>query len=124
MEDGDVLQAAEALRRFLPELAGDAAPGLDRELGELLERGRAGESVKVPLLRLLSGHEATRDWMRRALEVPQKYRTFQPQAGRVRLSAVRYACPRCGTEWYRFSVLDEVPSCPDDEVPFEPVTDR
>ncbi|GAA4091809.1 hypothetical protein [Actinomadura miaoliensis] len=123
MEDEDVLRAAEALRRFLPELVGDAAPELDRELGALLERGRAGESVKVPVLRLLSGYDATREWMRRALDVPTKYRTFQPHPGRTRLPAVRYACPRCGQEWYRFSVLDEVPSCPDDEVPYEPVTE-
>jgi hypothetical protein len=123
VEDEDVLRAAEELRPQLPELVGDAAPELDRELAALLERGRSGDPVKVPVLRLLSQHDATREWMRRALEdAPTSHRAFQPQPGRARLPGVRYACPRCGKEWYRFSVLDQVPSCPDDEVPYEPVT--
>jgi hypothetical protein len=119
MDDEEVLAAAEALRPLLGGLAGGDAAELGARLDELIRRAGTGQSVKVPLLSLLAGNPVTREWMRQALEVPREYRTFQPQAGRTDIAGVLYACPRCGRQWYRFSVLDPIPVCENDEIPYE-----
>lgn len=119
MDEADVLAAAVAVQPYLGELAGAEAEEIERELSALLARGAAGESVKVGLLTLLSRNAATREWIRRALAVPREYRAFQPQGGTAEVPGLRYVCPGCGLEWYRFSVLDPVPVCATDEIRYE-----
>ncbi|WNI16768.1 hypothetical protein [Actinacidiphila sp. ITFR-21] len=75
MDGEEVLASAVAVRPYLRELAGADAQPIERELAELLARGAAGEPVRVPvltLLTLLTGHAATREWIRRALAVPRE----------------------------------------------------
>src|SRR5215213_6468389 len=109
MEEEDVLAAALAVRPYLRDLVGAEAAAVEAELAALLARAAAGEPVKVPLLTLLARNAATREWIRRALAVPREERAFQPPGGYPAVPGLRYVCPGCGLEWYRFSVLDPVP---------------
>jgi hypothetical protein len=118
MTEDDLLAVASAIRPHLPNLIDGDPSAVDEQIQRLLDRAAQGEEVKQPLLRLLAQDAATREWARKALTVPKELRTYEPQPGQVRLPALLYRCPRCGRPWYRFSVLDPVPTCEQDQIPY------
>jgi hypothetical protein len=113
MEEQEVLQVARAIRPRLPELIGNDAEKVDRQLEELLKRAGAGEPVKVSVLKVLRQREGTREWANSLLKVPPSYRSYQQLPGRKQVPTVpRYVCPEGhGDPWYRFSVAEEIPRC-------------
>jgi hypothetical protein len=115
MEEHEVLDAARAIRPHLPDLVGDEANDVDRELQRLLARAETGENVKTDVLELLRQRDKTRQWANALLKVPPQYRSYERQAGRVqRVSVPKYSCPQGYYVWYRFSIGDQVPLCPND----------
>jgi hypothetical protein len=122
MDEREVLETAQAIRPYLPELVGDQADEVDRELNELLGQADAGKSVKIPILKVLRRHDATREWANKLLKVPLQDRSYERLPGRRQIPAVpMYGCPEGdGEPWYRFSVAEEIPRCPKHDVPFVP----
>ena len=118
MEEQEVLDAAQAIRPHLPDLIGEEADQVDRQLEQLLTRAETGEKVKIDILRLLSRRDTTREWANRLLKVPQQYRSYERPPGRLqRVSVPKYVCPEGdGAPWYRFTVGDQVPLCPNHNV--------
>jgi hypothetical protein len=119
LEEQEVLNAARAIRPHLPDLVGDDAVEVDGQLQHLLARSEAGETVKIAILRVLSQRNATRQWANDLLKVPQRDRSYEGLPGKVQMVSVpRYICPKGdGTPWYRFSVGDQVPLCPNHRIP-------
>jgi hypothetical protein len=118
LEEQEVLDAAWAIRPHLPDLVGEEAPEVDGELQRLLERAEAGETVKIDILRLFSHRDATRQWANDLLKVPQRDRSYERPPGKVQAVTVpKYICPKGdGTPWYRFSIGDQVPLCPNHRI--------
>lgn len=113
-----MLDAARAIRPHLPDLVGDEAGEMDEQLQRLLTRSEAGETVKIDILRVLSQQDATRQWANDLLKVPQRDRSYEGLPGPVqKVSVPKYVCPRGdGTPWYRFSIGDQVPLCPNHHI--------
>jgi hypothetical protein len=122
IEDQVVLEAACAIRPYLPELLGNDASKVDAELSALLEV-ESGSGVEVERLhRLLQRDEATREWLLEFLDDPAH---VPPDVQAVRSSgvqfpdgnpvrAVRYRCPEADHYvWYRRTVTERVAECPD-----------
>jgi len=118
LEEQEVLDAARAIRPHLPDLVGDKAGEMDEQLQRLLTRSEAGETVKIDILRVLSQQDATRQWANDLLKVPQRDRSYEGLPGKVqKVSVPKYVCPRGdGTPWYRFSIGDQVPLCPNHHI--------
>jgi hypothetical protein len=119
LEEQEVLDAAQAIRPHLPDLVGEEAEEVDRELQRLLARAETGEMVRIDILRVLSHRDATRQWANDLLKVPQRDRSYEPPPGKVQAVTVpKYICPKGdGTPWYRFSISDQVPLCPNHRIP-------
>lgn len=113
-----MLDAARAIRPHLPDLVGDEAEELDGQLQRLLARSETGETVKIDILRVLSQQPATRRWANDLLKVPQRDRSYEGPPGKVqKISVPKYICPKGdGTPWYRFSIGDQVPLCPNHHI--------
>jgi len=58
----DILQAAQDIRPFLKELAGDEAEKIGQELDALLKQLHTGAKTDTDILRLLKRHEKTEEW--------------------------------------------------------------
>jgi hypothetical protein len=111
----DEVELAERVRGELATLlpAEDAA-AVDSALGELIERGRRGEPVATPILKLLRAHPELR---RRAAELadPATHRAVVPPPGARQLPlAPRYVCPNGDYEYFHINVSRAVPRCPHD----------
>jgi hypothetical protein len=124
MDDEEVLEAARAIRPHLQSLIGDHADEMNSELTQLLDQAEAGEAVKLQVLQLLSRRQETREWARRFLRIPRSERTYEVLPGRSGpISVPRYACRfGDGEPWYRFSVAEEVPMCPEHDIAYDRVT--
>lgn len=114
-----MLDAAQAIRPHLPDLVGQEAERVDRELQRLLTQAQTGATVKIDILRLLSQRDATRRWANDLLKVPQQDRSYERPPGKVQQVTVpKYVCPKGdGRPWYRFSVGDQVPICSKHHIP-------
>jgi hypothetical protein len=119
MEEQEVLEAAQAIRPHLPDLVGEEAEEVDRELRQLLARAETGETVKIDILRVLSHRDATRQWANHLLNVPERDRSYERPPGKAQaVSVPKYICPKGdGPPWYRFSIGDQVPLCPNHRIP-------
>ncbi|MBA9005003.1 hypothetical protein [Thermomonospora cellulosilytica] len=124
MNEDEIVSAAHMMRLLLPELVGDDAQEVGRELDDLLARAHSGEPVKEPLLRLVFRYEGTRTWMEDVLNSPRgtaRPRKIEVLPGdRDTGSGTLYVCPKCGEEWERDDVLEPVPRCAKDGVDFIP----
>ncbi len=58
----DILQAAQDIRPFLKELAGDEAEKIGQELDELLIQFQIGAKTETDILRFLKKNEKTKKW--------------------------------------------------------------
>jgi hypothetical protein len=121
MTDDDVRRAA---MQIMPELSAlldqEAAESLGTRLRDALRHDAATGSAEIR--QLLTGHAATREWMRERLrgdpdDLPN-IRGYQELPG---LSPVipgePYACPVCGSTWSRPSIDDPVPPCEVHQIP-------
>ncbi|MGD1940428.1 MAG: hypothetical protein ACFB0G_03890 [Leptolyngbyaceae cyanobacterium] len=119
----DVLQAAQEIRPYLPDLlthpdAGIMAQRLDLSLNTAADL----EAQSTSILNVLSSAEPTREWARLYLEEHQPaaailpiIRTYQPLPGKAGVVASpRYQCPvaSCHQVWYRRQAADTIPNCP------------
>jgi hypothetical protein len=124
-DDRGVLEAARAIRPYLDQLVGPAAPRLDREIAEML-RDPAGDIARLSTV--LHRNEDTGWFVDRVLADrphfrPPYHQQVQPRdvpgpAGQIgRIAAQRYACPEGDYVWYRPDVGTQVPECPDHHLP-------
>lgn len=113
-----MLDAARAIRPHLPGLVGEEAAEVDDQLQRLLALSETGETVKIAVLRVLSQRDATRQWANELLKVPQRDRSYEGPPGKVQIVSVpKYVCPEGdGDPWYRFSIGDQVPLCPNHRI--------
>jgi hypothetical protein len=126
MEAKGVLEAARAVRPYLPELVGPDAGRADRRIADLLAAAGLGEDVAAELWSVLTGTEAIAAFVVEVLDDAPYYRPpeWQPSnprggglehlpgpAGPVQ-HAGKYACPQGDYVWYRAAVGTPVPQCP------------
>jgi len=59
----DILEGGRSIRPFLPELLGNDAVQVDKQLAELLAKAMAGQQVEQQILEILKSHPDTRNWI-------------------------------------------------------------
>ncbi len=131
-EGTGVIEAARAIRPYLPCLLGpSAAAGLDRRLTEELiglSDGPVTTAATVGRLRaLLEAQEDTAWFLAEVLRDTPEHRppyhqprytrrhtgdTASPAGDPGPVGAARYACPHGDYVWYRPDVATPVPACP------------
>ena len=122
----DILEAANVIRLYLPDLLGTEAETADHTLADLKTKTAAGESVDNQILELLADRDATREWTRQFLSdkiPPPVMRSYNPLAGSPSvIDATTYVCPvpGCTMVWYRPKAGIEPPLCPEHNVPLVP----
>ena len=126
MSEPDLLDAARAIRPYLPSLLDEsAAAEVDSSLAALLASGGTEDAV----LAELEGHEATAEWTAAFLEhgaPPElavvRERDFTELAGHGEpVRAPKYICPEGDFVWYRHAVGQQPPRCPTHGKVVEPV---
>lgn len=127
-EDTLLLDAARAIRGFLPELVEQCfAAEVDDELVRLLALAEEGKPVLEQVAAVLSRSPETLDWVSAYLEhgVPPEFaevreRVFQGLEGVPAAPAPeKYRCPSGDFVFYRRSVGIPVPQCPTHQIPLE-----
>lgn len=121
-EEEPILEAARAIRAYLPDLLGDAALEVDRSIADLFSAGAGGAQITQGLARVLTEHTETREWTAQLLSngklLPPEISVLidrgaaPPPGDPGVVSAVRYVCPQGDYVRYRTSVSEQVPSCP------------
>ncbi|MGW7404857.1 hypothetical protein ACWGI9_14175 [Streptomyces sp. NPDC054833] len=124
-DPGVVLEAARAIRPYLPELfshAPERAGRLDTELARLLDPG-AGSGAAESVLRVLEGNPITQVWAAQFIDfgVPPEFAgpgTRGPAGpvpsgdGEALRPGPKYVCPVGGdVVWWRRHIGQEVPRC-------------
>ncbi|MEH2180316.1 hypothetical protein [Nostoc sp.] len=90
-EPEDILEGTRSIRPFLPELLGDDAVRLDRQLSELLAEAKVGGQVHEQILEKLKSYPNTRNWMAEFLSDKQVSKGFEPLPGKGQpISASKY----------------------------------
>jgi len=118
----DVIQAAQAMRPYLPELLdASVVTAFAQRLEQLLAQSAQTQDDQA-VRELLGQQEATREWLRLyleerrpAAEILKVLRTYHPLPGKSgAIASPRYRCPvaSCNRVWYRRQVEDAVPNCP------------
>lgn len=126
LTSNDVLDAAHAIRPYLPELLGAEAETVDHALAELLAKAESGEAVDNQILELLAEREPTRDWIRQYLPYEGLYNmkgSYDPLGGSVSpIKANTFVCqvPGCSEIWYRPRAGIEPPRCKEHQIPLVP----
>jgi hypothetical protein len=120
--DEQLLEAARAIRPYLPELVGAEASAYDQEIARLIADAQAGRNVDEQLFTVLSRPADVRDWVASVLEsdrnlppriqqvIERGYHSL-PGPGEP-VDAERYECAYGDYVWYQLSVGDLVPQCP------------
>jgi hypothetical protein len=128
INDDRILDAARAIRPYLPRLVGPRADDVERDLAQLLNRASGGEVVDHEILAYLERDPATHEWTAAFLErghpsdvaiMREKGLQELPGHGEV-VAAARYSCPGGDYLWYRRTVGQEVPRCPTHQLLLEP----
>src|SRR5690348_13934099 len=110
-QERTILEAAKAIRPYLPQLLGAEAGAFDRHLAGLLARNRDGEDVEGLLAAHLRKQRATHNWTAAFLEhgrppelvaVTTERGGFSDLPGHGEPSrAGKFACPSGDYVWYR-----------------------
>ena len=116
----DALDAARAIRSYLPELLGDpgTAATIDARLAELLQAAHDGRPVTDAVTDVLAERSATRNWAARFLERGCPPDVVGPERGVPGgppvsvLPAPRFVCPSGDFAWWQRAAGIEPPSCP------------
>ncbi|MEH2214063.1 hypothetical protein [Nostoc sp.] len=112
-EPDDILEAGRSIRPFLPELLGNDAVQVDKQLAELLAQAKAGQEVDKQILEILKSQPDTRNWIAEFLSEKQVSKGFEPLPGKGQaISAQKYICPQGDYVWYRRIVGATIPICP------------
>lgn len=123
-QDRGVLEAARAIRPYLPDLVGPASDRVDREIAILLAAEGRGEDIANQMRALLDADEVTADFVAEVLDDAPHYRPPDRQPDTLRgvqrlpgdvgpvLHAGRFACPHGDYVWYRPAVSVSTPPCP------------
>ncbi len=132
-DDEPLLELARAIRPYLPDLVGDQAAAMDRDLARLLEEAGGSTAAPAGILDRLGAHTATRKWGAKFLETglpPDVASLFEarrgdsyeelPGLGGV-VRAPKYACPQGDFVWYRRSQGQVPPRCPTHGIDLVPV---
>lgn len=126
MDELGILQAARALRPYLPQLVGPDSEALDARLAERLAATSRGENVTDALWPLLSEREETLTFAAWVILDAPHYRPpdlqpdhpgersgLQPLPGDIGpVHADRYVCPNGDYVWYRRVIGTPIPACP------------
>jgi hypothetical protein len=126
----DVLEMARAIRPYLPELVGQAADEVDRELAALLADVKAGappDSVAQQISTVLIRWPDAHNWAARVLQdpghLPPELQALAHGRGYEALPgdgepipAQKYVCPDGDFVWYRATVGVSVPRCPTHDI--------
>lgn len=110
----EILDAAIAIRHYLPVLVGSDAQELDDKLSELITLCKQGEGKEPLILEILSSNETTWKWVGQFLEVVECFSGtsgFERLPGITNLSAPKYVCPHGDYSWFRYDVSEEIPVC-------------
>lgn len=129
MDEAEILvEAACAIRPYLPDLLADEADAFDAELVVLLA-GVPGAHAENRIVALLDSTEPTRQWAAGYFEhrLPPDLVRFDergfselPGYGDP-VKADKYRCPHADYVWYRHAVSELPPECPTHKVPLEAV---
>lgn len=124
----DILEGARAIRSHLDELIATKAVAVEQELANLLREAETGQNVENRILRLLSRHDASREWMAKFLREEGRSETtrlFKPPPGKGEpVQASKFVCPECDYVWFRRTVGQSAPHCPTHNCPLEPISDN
>lgn len=120
--DEDLLEVARVIRSYLPDLVGSEAESYDRRIAELLAAARSGRNVDEELTAVLQQPDEVHAWAAQVLQDDQRRPPdrqpvfelgFEPLPGAAGpVQAVKYCCPEGDYVWWRRSVGQAVPSCP------------
>lgn len=122
--DSRIVEAARAIRPHLGALIGAAAPGLDAELGAMLNADGPDEAR---LLQSLQPHPDVLEWtLRLAADGPEALVVLRlglyGQGEQIPLT--KFACPvGADTVWYRRQVGEQTPRCTSHDVELVRVED-
>ena len=131
--DRGVLEAARAIRPYLPKFVNPAiAADVDAELAGLLARAAGGEDVEGRLWAVLKANEATRVFLDRVLDDAPDFRPPQVVSELTSrycgmpgepspVPADKFGCPHGDYVWYRPEVGVPVEHCPTHGCALEPV---
>jgi hypothetical protein len=130
VSDGEILvEAACAIRPYLPALLAEEAVGFEAELAALLAEEGEPAGLEDKIVALLDSRVATREWAAGFLEhglppdlVQLAERGFGELPGYGEpVRADKYRCPFADYVWYRHAVGEAPPECPTHGVPLEAV---
>jgi hypothetical protein len=112
-----IVQAARAIRPFLPELIPDDAARFDQLLLVLLTKNDAGQDIVTDVQDLLATKDATRDWLIEFVseqQAPPVQRGFHALLGQTEVGTkASHRCQNCGYEWAPQQVGELPPgNCP------------
>jgi hypothetical protein len=121
----DALDAARAIRSYLPELLGesDAAASTDARLAALLHASQDGKPVTDAVAGVLAERSVTRNWAAHFLErgcPPDVVATERSVPGGppvTVLPAPRFVCPSGDFAWWQRAAGVEPPNCPSHDQP-------
>lgn len=122
--DESILDVARTIRPYLKELVGEEAAGYDQEISRLLAAALAGTDVGDELMSVLVRSSAVQTWAAQVLEDDlHRPPEMQPvdELGYEPLptpegpptEAEKFCCPAGDYVWWRRSIGQQVPACPD-----------
>jgi hypothetical protein len=120
--DEDLLEVARVIRSYLPDLVGSEAESYDQRIAGLLAAARSGRNMDQELTIVLQQSSEVHEWAAQVLQddqhrPPDLQPVFElgfeplPGAGSP-VQAAKYCCPEDDFVWWRRSVEQAVPSCP------------
>jgi hypothetical protein len=129
-DDDRVLDAARAIRTYLPSLLDpEEAADVDRALAELLAEPATSRDLNERVLAQLDKHDVTAEWAGVFVEhgfppdlVKLLERGYGPPAGSGDPVIVKYGCPHGDYVWYRHAVGQALHICPSHGVVVERLT--
>ena len=119
-------KAAHTIRFDLVELVGnEKAQVIDAQLDKLLAQSQQGQDVEKQIRDLLTSHDQLKVWSENFYaEKHSKVKEFSGLPGKntVPIPPEQYYCPTpgCSRLWFRRTVGQEVPPCPQHHCPLEP----
>ena len=120
----DALDAARAIRSYLPELLGAPdASSTDARLAELLHAAQDGRPVTDAVVAVLAERPETRNWTAQFLERGSPPDVVGPERGVpggppvAVLPAPRFVCPSGDFAWWQRAAGIQPPNCPSHDQP-------
>jgi hypothetical protein len=127
-DDDRILEAARAVRAYLPELIPTEHAELDRQLAAILLDADRDPTAVERFLVLLEEHRELAEWTSGFVErgYPEDLAEViergygEPPGEGIDLPGTKFTCPEGDYVWYRRMVNQPVPGCPTHGVPLRP----